>query len=34
MLEIEILDPGQVDKAAASFHRDGFVAVAEVMTAE
>jgi len=32
VLEIEILDPGQVDRAAALFHRDGLIAVKNALT--
>lgn len=34
MLRIEILDPSEITRAATIFHRDGFVAVREVMTPE
>ncbi len=32
MLKIELLDPSQTDKAAAVFHRDGFVAIKNALT--
>lgn len=32
MLNVEILDPGQVEEAAAIFHRDGFVCVRDTLT--
>ena len=34
MLNIEILSPDQVEKAAAIFHRDGFVAIKNALTPE
>ena len=34
MLKIELLDPGDPGRAAATFHRDGFVALRDVMSPE
>ena len=34
MLEAEILDPTEVERAAAIFHRDGFVVVRDALTPE
>jgi len=32
MLQIEILSPSEIDKAAAIFHRDGFVAIKDALS--
>ena len=34
MLNVEIFDPGDVDKAASVFHRDGFVCVKNPLSEE
>ena len=34
MLKIEIVDPAETDRAAAAFHRDGFVVLRDVLTPE
>ena len=34
MLKIELLNPTDPERAALTFHRDGFVALCEVLTAE
>jgi ectoine hydroxylase-related dioxygenase (phytanoyl-CoA dioxygenase family) len=34
MLEVEVVQPGEVERAAAIFHRDGFVVVSEALTGE
>ena len=34
MLNVEILSPSEIDKAAAIFHRDGFVCVKDTLTPE
>src|SRR6478672_10894842 len=34
MLEVEVVDPGEVERAAANFHRDGFVVVREALPPE
>jgi hypothetical protein len=34
MLEVEVVRPGEVERAAAIFHRDGFVVVRDALTPE
>lgn len=34
MLEVEVICPGEVERAAAVFHRDGFVVVRDALTPE